>query len=176
MISNLALIYERNKIISDMIIELLEIKNNVIYILVINYSIKFLFSSNFIVFKYFKFIFLNLFLIAPAYWLFIHTLLNPVRAITSLYFDVFLYWSVMLDDTLSEVFMPKLGKYRFERGFKYSLHWTVAFPYRLFRFMLRSCLTIVDSILMFGISIVFPTLTMYHGTKFNEALTKIVHN
>lgn len=138
--------------------------------------IRFLFKNPNSEFARRLFIFLNLFLIAPAYWLFIHILLTPVRAITSLYFDVLLYWSVMLDDTLSEVFMPKLGKYRFERGFKYSLHWTVAFPYRLLLFFLKSLFTIADSILMFGVAIVFPTLTMYHGTKFNDALTKIVQD
>jgi hypothetical protein len=138
--------------------------------------IRFLFKNPHSEFGRRLFIFLNLFLIAPIYWLAIHLLTTPIRAINSLYFDVLLYWSVMLDDSLSEVFMPKLGKYRFEKGFKYNLHWTLALPYRLFRFVLKSFFTIVDSILMFGVSIVFPTLTMYHGTKFNEALTKIVQN
>lgn len=138
--------------------------------------IRFLFKNPHSEFGRRLFIFLNMTLIAPVYWLVIHALLTPVRAITSLYFDVLIYWSVMLDDSLSEVFMPKLGKYRFEKGFKYFFHWLVALPYRLVLFFLKSIFTIIDSILMFGISIVFPTLTMYHGTKFNEALTKIVQN
>jgi hypothetical protein len=122
------------------------------------------------------FIFLNTFFIAPIYWLIIHFFLTPVRVVNSLYFDVLVYWSVMLDDTLREVFMPKLGKYRHERGFKYCVHWLFALPFRLLKFLARSFFTVFDSVLMLGISIVLPTLTMYHGTKFNSALTKIVQD
>ena len=117
---------------------------------------------------------LLLFLIRPIYWLAIHFLLTPFRIITSIYFDILLYWSVMLDDSIREVFMPKIGKYRYQRGFKYYFHWLYALPYRLIKCIFNSFFTIIDSILMVGISIALPTLTMYHGTNFNDALVKIV--
>lgn len=120
------------------------------------------------------FIFLHVFLIAPFYWVFIHFLTIPLRVVNSLYFDILVYWSVMLDDSLREVFMPKRGKYRHQHGYKYYFHWFFALPYRLLNFIFRSLFIIVDGILMFGISVVSPALTMYHGTKFNDSLTKIV--
>jgi len=117
--------------------------------------------------------FLTFSLIAPLYWLFIHIAMTPLRVINSLYFDVVLYWSVMLDDTLRELFFPALGSYRHEEGAKYFFHWIGAFPWRFGVFLSKSFLVITDSFLMLGISIILPTLTMYHGTRFEEALTNI---
>jgi hypothetical protein len=113
---------------------------------------------------------------AFIYWLFIHALTTFIRIINSLYFDILVYWSVMLDDSLQEVFMPKRGKYRREHGFKYYYHWFFALPWRMIKFLWRSVFIILDGILMFGISVVSPTLTMYHGTQFNDRLTKIVQD
>jgi len=124
-------------------------------------------------FAYRSSLFLTFTLIKPIYWLIIHYLLTPLRIINSLYFDVILYWSVMISDNLEELFKPKLGSYRQQRGMKYLFHWLYALPYRFLRFILASLLTIFDSFLMMGISILFPTLTMYHGTKFQGALTDI---
>jgi len=122
------------------------------------------------------FIFLHAFQIAPLYWLLIHFLTIPLRVVNSLYFDILVYWSVMLDDSLQEVFMPKRGKYRKLHGFKYCSRWFFALPYRFLVFLFRSIFIIIDSILMFGISVVSPALTMYHGTQFNDSLTKIVQD
>lgn len=122
------------------------------------------------------FIFLHITTIAPVYWLIIHILTIPLRVVNSLYFDVLVYWSVMLDDSLSEVFMPKCDKYRHMHGFKYFFRWIFALPYRLLKFVFRSFFIIIDGVLMFGISVASPALTMYHGTQFNDRLTKIVQN
>jgi len=117
--------------------------------------------------------FITFSLIAPVYWFTIHLLMTPIRVINSLYFDVLLYWSVMLDDTIRELFMPTLGSYRHEEKKKYIAHWVIAFPYRLIIFISRSFFVLADSFLMFGIATVLPTLTMYHGTKFDGNLTNI---
>jgi len=117
--------------------------------------------------------FLSITLIVPIYWILAHAVLTPLRAINALYFDVLLYWSVMLRDGLQELFNPMIGKYRQQRGKRYLFHWVYAFPYRLIRFLLSSLFTIADSFFMFGVSVVFPTLTMYHGTRFDGVLTDI---
>ncbi|MFI3222696.1 MAG: hypothetical protein QX191_06635 [Methylococcaceae bacterium] len=114
--------------------------------------------------------------LVPIYWFFIHFVTTPLRIINSLYFDILVYWSVMLDDSLQEVFIPKRGEYRRLHGFKYFSRWFFAFPYRLLVFIFRSIFIIIDGILMFGISVVSPALTMYHGTQFNDNLTKIVQD
>jgi len=124
-------------------------------------------------FAYRSSFFLAITLITPFYWFFIHALLTPLRIINAIYFDVFLYWSVMIRDNLEELFKPKLGSYQEQTGKTYLFHWLYALPYRFIRFILSSLFTISDSFLMVGVSIVFPTLTMYHGTKFQGALTNI---
>lgn len=120
--------------------------------------------------------FLLVTLIVPAYWLIAHILMTPFRLVNALYFDVVLYWSVMLDDGVQEIFHPKLGSYRYESGIRYALHWLIAFPWRLTRFAGKSIFTLLDSFLMLGISIVLPTFTMYHGTHFDSAAVPIAQS
>lgn len=115
-------------------------------------------------------------LISPIYWFLIHISMTPFRIINSVYYDILLYWSVMLDDTISEVFNPKLGKYRSQKGFIYIAHWIYAFPWRVIIFIIKCPLVIIDSILMFGISSLLPTLTMYHGTEFSGGATNIAQS
>ncbi len=88
-------------------------------------------------------------------------------------FDVLLYWSVMLNDSLQELFNPKIGTYKHQRGARYVWHWLYAFPYRFMWFVWKSLMSILDSALMLGISIVFPTFTLFHGTRFEGALHNI---
>ncbi|MBU0655286.1 MAG: hypothetical protein KJ914_09165 [Gammaproteobacteria bacterium] len=113
-------------------------------------------------------------LVAPLYWVGIHILMTPLRMLNAIYFDLLLYWSVMLDDGIQEVFHPKLGSYRYESGLRYFLHWLLGLPWRLARFAGKSLFTLLDSLLMLGISILWPTLTMYHGTGFESAAVPIV--
>ena len=115
-------------------------------------------------------------LISPFYWIVIHITMTPLRVINSLYYDIILYWSVMLDDTINEVFNPKLGKYRSQNGFKYIFHWIYALPWRIIIFVTKCPLVIFDSVLMFGISSLLPTLTMYHGTEFDGVATNIAQS
>lgn len=111
--------------------------------------------------------------IALLYWLVVHITSTPVRIITAIYFDILLYWSVMFDDSLQELFNPKLGSYRYQRGIKYFIHWFFALPWRLVLFLWHSIFILLNTFFMFGISVVFPTFTFYHGTKFIGASTKI---
>lgn len=120
------------------------------------------------------FLLLNYTLIAPIYWLVVHLYMTPLRLINALYYDVLLYWTVMLDDTLQELFIPKLGRYRYQKGYRYALLWIGGFPIRLTIFLLKVPATLLDSVLMTGISILLPTLTMYHGTKFDGPAANIV--
>lgn len=122
------------------------------------------------------FVLFRISLISPIYFIVIHILLTPLRVLTAIYYDVLVYLSIMLNDLLNDLFKPKIGKYRRESGMKYLFHYIIAFPYRLIVFLIRSSLIIIDSIFMFCVSVVFPTLTMYHGTSFNEAGTNIIQS
>lgn len=119
---------------------------------------------------------LNTLFIPLIYWVIIHVLSTPLRAVISLYFDVLVYWSVMLDDLITEVFMPKRGSYRNQQGITHHAHWLLALPLRLVVFVFRSFFAIVDSVLMVGISLALPTITMYHGSNFKQAVVKIVQD
>jgi len=112
--------------------------------------------------------------IIPLYWLTIHLALTPLRVITAFYYDVALYWAVMLDDVTLELLAPKLGEYRQRSGWRYTAKWFLGFPTRFETFLSKSLLTVADSVLMMGVSTVFPTFTMYHGTTFKGPASDIV--
>lgn len=100
----------------------------------------------------------------------------PIRVILALYYDVILYISVSLADSLQELVHPKTKGFRNMRGFKYLFRYTWTLPIRFFQFILNGGAYILDSFLMLGVSIAFPTLTMKHGTKFEEAGSKIAQS
>jgi len=49
-------------------------------------------------------------------------------------------------------------------------------PFRFIKMIFKSGLYVFDSILMFAVSVVFPTLTMFHGTSFRSAGTKVTQS
>ena len=104
-------------------------------------------------------------LIKPVWQISIFILTFPLRAITGLYADVLVYLSVMVSDTIEELFNPKLGSIRKTKGLKYLFLYIVLFPYRLIWFVVKNFLALIDSLLMFVVTLGFPTFTMYHGTK-----------
>lgn len=113
-------------------------------------------------------------LIVPFYFIVVHILLTPLRIITALYFDVFVYASVMLSDSVSELLLPRRrGMRKYKTRSTYITAYIVGFPWRLVRFLMSNVLTIVDIIFMFSMGVVLPTLTMYHGTDFNHAVADI---
>jgi len=121
------------------------------------------------------YVFLLFTLVVPVYWIFIHVMLTPLRIVNAVYFNVFLFWSVIMTDSITELFHPMKGSYRYEKKAKYIFHWIYAFPYRLVNVVLKNSLAIVEGLLMTGVDIMWPTLTMYHGTSFKGAATDIAH-
>lgn len=112
-------------------------------------------------------------LLVPLYFIVVHILLTPLRIITALYFDVLFYASVMLSDSVSELLFPRLRGMRNKTGSAYAIAYIVGFPWRLIRFLVINALTLLDMIFMFSMGVVLPTLTMYHGTDFNQAVSDI---
>lgn len=100
--------------------------------------------------------------------------MTPLRLTTAIYFDLFIYWSVMFDNASNDLVLPKRGRIRKTCMVKYLKNWFLYLPHRTGIFCVTSFLIILNSLLMLGISIVLPTLTFYHGTRFKEAATKIV--
>lgn len=108
---------------------------------------------------------LTVLLLKPLWQVGVWVLTTPLRIITALYFDVLLYLFVMLSDSLGELFNPKLGAMRFKKGFSYLWRWIVFFPKRLMWLVVKNGFAVIDSVLMFFVSVAWPTFTMYHGTS-----------
>lgn len=114
--------------------------------------------------RIFFFLFTTL-LLKPVWQFFVWIMTTPIRFVTALYFDVLMYLFVMVSDSLDELLHPKLGAMRFKKGFGYWWRWFAFFPKRLVWLILKNSLAVVDSLMMFTLSLVWPTFTMYHGTS-----------
>lgn len=101
---------------------------------------------------------------------------SPLRLVSAIYYDVLLFSAVSFSDNIQEFIRPKRGKLGHMKGGKYVALYLVSLPYRFVKMLLRAGLYIVDSLLMFAVSVVFPTLTMLHGTKFRQSGTKITQS
>lgn len=111
------------------------------------------------------FVLFSVLLVKPMYQTAVYLVTTPIRIVTAIYFDVVMYLLVMTSDTIDELFQPKLGSMRHRKGFAYFWRWIVFLPYRFVWFAIKNILAILDSILMLTVSVVWPTFTMYHGTK-----------
>ena len=107
------------------------------------------------------------------WWFFIYVVSFPLRLVIAIYYDVILYLTVSISDNIDELLIPKLGKIKYKKGVSYIAYYLITTPFRLVKFALSNIFYFLDSFLMLGVSLAFPTYTMYHGTKFDEAATKI---
>jgi hypothetical protein len=119
--------------------------------------------------RFFFYLF-TMFLVKPVWQVSVWVITTPLRVITALYFDVLVYLFVMLSDTTSELFNPKYGSMRHRKGFGYLWRWIAFFPVRLGWLLLKNILALVDATMMFIISVIWPTFTMYHGTSKNNVI------
>lgn len=111
--------------------------------------------------------------LAPLWWIIMHVALTPIRIINALYFNIILYWTVNLCDSIAELFYPKKKEYRHLRGRKYWKLWFKGFPKRFLHVFSRNGSALLEGILMTGVDTIFPTYTMYHGTRFKGVATNI---
>lgn len=107
---------------------------------------------------------LTVLLLKPIWQIGVWIFTTPLRIITALYFDVLVYLFVSLSDSIDELFNPKLGAMRFKKGFEYAWRWVVFFPKRFGWLILKNSVAVLDALLMFLVSVAWPTFTMYHGT------------
>jgi len=111
--------------------------------------------------------------ISLIWMVFIYIVLTPLRILTALYYDIILFSAVSLSDNLQELINPKIGNMKYKKGISYVFFYIVTFPFRLLMFVINGGAYVLDSFLMFGVSVAVPTLTMRHGTNFKEAGSKI---
>ncbi len=114
--------------------------------------------------------------ISLAWFVLIYIVTTPIRIILALYYDVLLFLTVSVTDNIEEFISPKIGAMKYKKGLSYGFFYILTLPWRFVRFLFKSVFYLLDSFLMFGVSVVFPTLTMLHGTGFREAGTKITQS
>ncbi len=114
--------------------------------------------------------------ISTLWFIFSYIINTPIRVILSLYYDIILFSAVSFSDNIQEFLYPKRGKLGHIKGWSFFSLYIVSFPIRFVRMLVDTGLYVLDSILMCGVSIVFPSLVMLHGTKFREAGTKITQS
>ena len=107
------------------------------------------------------------------WWIISYFITIPLRIINGIYYDILLFSAVSFSDNIQEFLQPKRGKLGHISGIKYLILYVLSFPFRFIKMIIKSGLYVIDSILMLGVSIDFPTLTMLHGTTFKGAGTKI---
>lgn len=112
-------------------------------------------------------------LISPVYWLVVHIFTIPIRLVNSFYFN-FLFCIFSICDSILELIHPQVKGFRFLIGSSYFWRWIWTFPFRFVIFLLRSLGALFISMYLYALEVVFPTVSMYHGTQFNEHATKIV--
>ncbi len=103
------------------------------------------------------------------YNLLIYILLIPIRLVNAVYFDLALFWSVSLRDGVADLLFPE---YRFRDTREFIYKWFSRFPSRLWKFLVRYTRVIFQGIAMTIFDLVWPTLTLFHGTG-REAAEKI---
>ena len=106
------------------------------------------------------------------YGVVIYIFLAPLRLINAFYFDIFLFWSVTLRNAIDDLIRPELPR---RPRWKYVWLWTKRFPLRLLHFVSRSLFGLLQGIAMLLFDVLWPTLTLFHGTS-EAAARDIAHN
>ncbi len=101
-----------------------------------------------------------------AYWLLAYVALSPIRLVNAVYFNMLLFWLVTLRDSVADVFHPQPG----EGGtFRYVARWIFGFPFRLAKVVTDNLVAIPQGIAATLFDVIWPTLTLYHGTVLHSA-------
>lgn len=105
--------------------------------------------------------------LALIYTPLMYLLLLPVRLLTSLYFNLGLFWSVALRNELADLFRPT-GSDR-SSLWRYLVNWVSGFPRRLGRVLWKYPYLLLQGLFMALFDLVWPTLTLFHGTGRDQA-------
>ncbi|MEO1436969.1 MAG: hypothetical protein AAFV80_15625 [Bacteroidota bacterium] len=111
-----------------------------------------------------------------AWFVLAYLALLPVRFLNALYFDVLLFWSVNLRDQMADLWNPKRQGFRFKKSWSYYRGWLWNFPFRLGRSLLRSMGILLQGLAMLLFDLIWPSLTLFHGTTFQGASIPITQS
>ena len=99
----------------------------------------------------------------------LYLLLTPLRAVNAIFFNLVLHLAFEMYNYVVEVIAPSV----YDEGESGFTNWIVKLPWRIIKYpVFHGTITIVESIIWTGIDIVFPALTLFHGTS-PQAATSI---
>jgi hypothetical protein len=104
--------------------------------------------------------------IFALYSMIAYLILLPLRLVNAFYFDILLFWSVCLRDGLLALAFPY---YTESNWMKRIYLWLYNFPRRLVLFLGKYLLVLFQGMAMFCFDLVWPTLTLFHGTDKSRA-------
>ena len=102
-----------------------------------------------------------------VYWVAAYVALAPLRLLNAIYFDMVLFWSVTLRDSLMDLVAPA---YRRHSRWAYARAWVRWLPQRLLRVLQKLPLALGQGILTTCFDLLWPTLTLFHGTSERAAI------
>lgn len=100
-----------------------------------------------------------------AYGFVAYLVLAPLRLVNAIYFDLALFWTVALRDGLADVMFPS---YPGRRGRDYVISWVTRLPVRLASVFVRCSLALLQGLIMAAFDLIWPTVTLFHGTEFYD--------
>jgi hypothetical protein len=95
----------------------------------------------------------------------------PLRLLNGIYYDLYVLNLAMVRDALAELLLPRRGEARRLKGSAYLSHWIIGLPGRLLASLQLVLWGLLDGVAMLFVDLIFPTLTMYHGTSFPSAVS-----
>lgn len=101
----------------------------------------------------------------------LYTCAIPIRLLNAVYYDLCILSLAAARDALGLLLLPRRGAARRLRGSAYRTYWCDTFPERLIGSASLVLWALLDGIAMVIVDVVFPTLTMYHGTSFSSAVS-----
>ncbi len=94
---------------------------------------------------------------------------TPLRLLNAILYNIFIYGITELYDLFYEVLVPSNIDEGYGQG---VLEWLYMLPWRILKYPLfHGSLVIIESIIWTFIDIFIPTITMYHGTNLNAAIS-----
>lgn len=102
--------------------------------------------------------------------------LTPLRALEAVYYDLLLFPAVSLRDAALDLLRPRRAPYRDLHGAAWARAWLTGVPRRALDAAWRVPRVALQATAMALMDLCWPSLTLYHGTRFEQGATAIAQS